>query len=158
MVLLTYISLAIEMISIYNFLMPHKFSIIFKNIGLKCTPKRLAIMSIIDQSNTYLSPEDVWKQLKVRFEQIGLPTVYRNLDDLAKAGAISPIIHPNRQLYYYYCSNEVHHHHFICTGCRRVFDIQSCAIKYIQKEVENMNAKIDSHILQINGRCETCVS
>ena len=86
------------------------FKSIFQDLGLKCTAKRLAIMAIVDQANTYLSPEDIWKEMQNKFDEIGFPTIYRNLEDLANAGIISTILHPNRQLYYYYCDNKKHHH------------------------------------------------
>jgi len=128
-----------------------------KNLKLKSTPKRLAILAILEDEFVYLSPEDIWKRLKERFERIGLPTVYRNLEELSEGGIISKVIHPNRQLYYFFCKNTDHHHHFICVSCRRVEDVQFCAVKQIEEEVaEKIQGRIISHIVQVNGLCRTC--
>jgi Fe2+ or Zn2+ uptake regulation protein len=43
-----------------------------------------------------LSPEDVWKRLKEHFVSMGLPTVYRNLEQLSDENIIFKVIHPNR--------------------------------------------------------------
>ena len=109
--------------------MKQNFSAILKKLGLKETPKRRAVLEVLADEPGFLSPEEVWHALKDRFETIGLPTVYRNLEELATGGVISTIIHPNRQLYYHYCTgNAGHHHHFICTACRKVEDIPDCAV------------------------------
>jgi Fe2+ or Zn2+ uptake regulation protein len=137
--------------------MQEGYQSILKGLGLKSTPKRIAILEILENEFVYLSPEDVWKKMKERFGRIGLPTIYRNLEDLYQGGVISKVIHPNRQLYYYFCRNGDHHHHFICISCRRVEDIWFCAEKEIAHEVsEKIRGEVLSHILQINGLCDAC--
>lgn len=132
---------------------------ILKELELKATPKRVAILDILSGEKVYLSPEQVWTRLKQRFSSIGLPTVYRNLEEMANGGIIFKVIHPDRKLYYFYCSNHRHHHHFVCTTCRRVDDLTSCALQEIEKEVsENLNGTISSHIMQVFGKCRQCSS
>jgi Fe2+ or Zn2+ uptake regulation protein len=106
----------------------------------------------------YLSPEEIWRKMKIQFNRIGLPTVYRNLEELADGNIISKITHPNRQLYYFFCGNNEHHHHFVCLSCRNVDDINFCAIHELRKEVrKKLNAQVVSHILQVNGLCKECL-
>ncbi len=129
-----------------------------RGLNLKSTPKRLAILAILDSERVYLSPEEIWRRMKERFNSIGLPTVYRNLEDLHGGGVISRVIHPNRQLYYYLCRNGDHHHHFICMSCRKVEDIGFCAEKEIEEIVTStIKGKMLSHILQIDGICNRCL-
>jgi Fe2+ or Zn2+ uptake regulation protein len=128
-----------------------------KNIGLKITPKRLAIIDILARELRYLSAEEVWNAMKDRFKQIGLPTVYRNLEDLSQGGLIIKIIHPDRKLYYYYCHNTNHHHHFVCISCRKVQDLEFCGEEQIIKEVEDtLKGKVVSHLFQVYGLCREC--
>lgn len=129
-----------------------------KKLNLKSTPKRLAILEILMKESVYLSPEEIWKRLKKRFKRVGLPTVYRNLEELAEGNIISKVSHPNRQLYYYLCNNRAPHHHFICFSCRKVEDINFCRLKELEEEVEEkIKGKIFSHILQVNGLCKKCL-
>ena len=126
-------------------------------LRLKATPKRLAILDILAEASTYLSPEEVWKALGKRFANIGLPTVYRNLEQLSNGSLISKILHPDRKLYYYYCRNDRHHHHFICTGCRKVEDLFSCGAEKIEDEVRTrLKGSVVSHLLQVYGLCSNC--
>jgi Fe2+ or Zn2+ uptake regulation protein len=128
-----------------------------KSLNLKTTPKRLAILSLLGEEPTYVSPEAIWRRLKEEFPRIGLPTVYRNLDELAEGGVISKIIHPNRQLYYFFCPNRSHHHHFICLSCRKVEDLDVCVLEQIEQEVDGkIGGTVLSHLVQVNGLCREC--
>ncbi len=134
------------------------FRELLKNANLKATPKRLAMLDILVSTATYLSPEDIWKQMQGKFRNIGLPTVYRNLEHLSNEKVIMKVIHPDRKLYYYHCRNVEHHHHFICTGCRRVEDLVFCGEKEIEEEVrERLHGSTVSHLLQVFGFCRDCL-
>ncbi|HZV46702.1 MAG TPA: Fur family transcriptional regulator [Thermodesulfovibrionales bacterium] len=138
--------------------MSEKLTKSLKQLNLKVTPKRIAIIEILMKEPGYLSPEEIWRKMKRQFNRIGLPTVYRNLEELADGNIISKITHPNRQLYYFFCGNNEHHHHFVCLSCRNVDDINFCAIHELQKEVKKkLNAQVVSHILQVNGLCKECL-
>jgi len=137
--------------------MDHRHAQALKDAGMKATPKRLAILDTLYAKSTYESPEELWKRLRDRFDRLGLPTVYRNLEELAASGVISKVIHPNRQLYYYFCPNREHHHHFVCLSCRKVADLPSCGIEALEREVsQQTGGKVLSHILQLNGLCGVC--
>lgn len=140
--------------------MKQRINAILKELGLKETPKRLALLEVLAEEPGFLSPEEIWRALKVRFTTIGLPTVYRNLEDLANRGVISTVIHPNRQLYYYFCTEgSGHHHHFICTSCRKVEDIPECTVAAMAGDiVTRAGGKITSHIVQFNGLCGDCLT
>jgi len=138
--------------------MSEELTISLKKLSLKVTPKRIAIIEILMKEPGYLSPEEIWRKMKRQFNRIGLPTVYRNLEELADGNIISKITHPNRQLYYFFCGNNEHHHHFVCLSCRNVDDINFCAIHELQKEVKKkLDAQVVSHILQVNGLCKECL-
>lgn len=133
------------------------FRSILKNLDLKSTPKRLAILDILSREPTYLSPEEIRGRLKERFATIGLPTVYRNLEELANGGVIVKVIHPDRKLYYFLCHNKEHHHHFVCTSCRKVDDLNFCGVHEIEREVsKTLNGTVSSHIMQVFGVCGSC--
>ncbi|MCX8109889.1 MAG: transcriptional repressor [Syntrophorhabdaceae bacterium] len=139
--------------------MESEFAATLKGLNMKVTPKRLAILEILSKESIYLSPEEVWQLMKERFKSIGLPTVYRNLEDLSNGGAITKVIHPDRKLYYFCCRNQEHHHHFVCVFCRRVEDISYCGNKEIVNEVSTtLKGKVLSHVLQVYGICNSCIN
>lgn len=126
------------------------FPQLLKSLQLKVTPQRLAILDIMLAAHTYLSPEEVQLQLHGK---IGLPTIYRNLEELSSQGVISKILHPNRQLYYYFCPNSEHHHHFVCLSCRTVQDIHDCGCAAMAGQIDG---QVDLHIMQALGTCRRC--
>jgi len=137
--------------------MDQRHALALKQFNMKATPKRLAILEMLEGEKGYASPEELWKRLRDRFDRLGLPTVYRILEELAASGLLTKVIHPNRQLYYYFCSNREHHHHFVCLSCRKVEDIPACGIEALEREVSLRNgSKVLSHILQLNGLCSGC--
>src|SRR6185369_3094029 len=139
--------------------MDRSYALALKDAKMKATPKRLAILEMLNSQSAYLSPEEIWKQLRDSFDRLGLPTIYRNLEELAASGVISKVSHPNRQLYYYLCSNREHHHHFVCLSCRKVEDIPSCGIETLEQEIsQRTGGKVLSHILQLNGLCGGCAA
>jgi Fur family zinc uptake transcriptional regulator/Fur family ferric uptake transcriptional regulator len=128
-----------------------------KNCNLKATPKRIALIELLSEASVYMGPREIWDHLKKRFKKLGLPTVYRNLEELVEAGVISRIFHPNRQLYYFLCERHHHHHHFICIACGKVQDLDFCAAEKLDREVsKKYGGKILSHMLQVNGLCGSC--
>lgn len=137
--------------------MKNEFFPFLQKLGLKATPKRLALLELLAAKAEYESPEYLWKRLKRRFPGIGLPTVYRNLEELEAGGVITKVIHPDRRLYYFFCGHSAHHHHFVCMSCRKVEDFHSCAMHEMEKEIrKKIRGKVFSHILQVNGLCRQC--
>jgi len=137
--------------------MKNEYRSTLQNLQLKTTPKRLAILEVLAQESIYLSPEEIWKRMKERFEKIGLPTVYRNLEELSEGHVLSKVVLPDGQRYYYLCKNRSNHHHFVCIDCRKVEDIHCCGVKKIEEEVrKRIKGMMVSHILQVNGLCREC--
>jgi Fe2+ or Zn2+ uptake regulation protein len=132
------------------------FPQLLKSLQLKVTPQRLAILESMLAASTYLSPEEVQSQVQLRTaSKVGLPTIYRNLEELSAQGVISKILHPNRQLYYYFCANRDHHHHFVCLACRTVQDIHDCACAELAGKIDG---EVELQIMQALGTCRRCVS
>lgn len=136
-----------------------QFDTLLRRLRLKVTPKRLAILEILASESIYLTPEEVWKRVRKRFLRAGLPTVYRNLEELSEYGVLIKIVHPDRRLYYYFCPNGHHHHHFVCISCRRVEDLNFCGLDVIDKEVRrSLKGTVISHLMQVYGHCKECLA
>lgn len=130
---------------------------ILRRLRLKVTPQRLEVMHCLGGERAYLSADEVWNRVKPRLGSIGLPTVYRILDELAEARVITRIFRADRKQYYFLCTNREHHHHFVCDSCRRVEDMDLCGLDGMTREIARRSGgRVLSHILQINGLCAEC--
>jgi len=137
--------------------MEQEFRELLRGLRLKATPQRLGVLRALAPEATFLSAEQIWGKVRLRLASIGLPTVYRILEELASAGIVTRVIHGNRQLYYYYCSNQKHHHHFVCISCRKVEDVDLCIAGELEQEVnKRIKGRLISHIIQLQGLCSTC--
>lgn len=94
----------------------------FKDIGIKLTPQRLAILDYLEGNVEHPSAEDIYNGLRGRFPTMSLATVYATLSTLREKGRVIEItIDPDKKRF---DPNISEHSHLICTGCKRVVDIK----------------------------------
>lgn len=95
---------------------------VYKNLGLKLTPQRLAILEYLENNKEHPSAEDIYNALKPKFPSMSFATVYNTLEILTQKGIIKEIIvDPYKKRF----DPFIHpHHHFICKRCKRVFDVE----------------------------------
>jgi Fe2+ or Zn2+ uptake regulation protein len=130
---------------------------LLRQLKLKVTPRRQEVLNCLGKEPSYLSADEVWNRIKARLGSIGLPTVYRILDELAVAGVITRIFLSDRKQYYFLCANQGHHHHFVCETCRRVEDVSQCGLDGVSRDIARRSGgRVTSHIIQINGICGSC--
>ena len=57
----------------------------YRNVGLKLTPQRLAILNYLEGNKEHPSAEDVYKAVSRKFPTMSLATVYNTLESLKRA-------------------------------------------------------------------------
>lgn len=85
------------------------------------TKQRAAVRNIIYNSPDHLSAEQIYSQAREQIPDIGLGTVYRNLNLLTENGEIRRVPIPNHSDRF--DKNTSLHGHYYCLGCNKVFDI-----------------------------------
>ena len=129
-----------------------------KEIGLKVTPQRHAILKILNQNWTHPSAETIYRELLTKFPRISFATVYNTLSKLAAAEKIQELnIDPQKKRFDPYLAP---HHHFYCRVCRKVFDI----VREVPVPVninptyrENVNGhQVDAIQVNFKGVCKDC--
>ena len=92
-----------------------------KELGLRATPQRLAILRLLEGNISHPSAEELYNSIKPDFPSLSLTTVYNTLDSLSDAGVIQEIsIDSERRRF---DPNPKPHNHFFCNKCRKVFDL-----------------------------------
>jgi Fur family transcriptional regulator, ferric uptake regulator len=130
-----------------------------KKNGHRITPKVRAVIELFLKRKTILDPLEVQAALRMRFKGVGLPTVYRILENLASSGILVTAASEDRQLRYFICQGieSGHHHHFICRKCGKVEEVDLCLMEDVSKYVKrHLKATVQSHFLQIEGLCSQC--
>ena len=130
-----------------------------KENGHRVTPKMRAVIELFLERKSILDPFEVQARLQKRFKGVGLPTVYRILENLANCGILVTVANEDRELRYFICRGieHGHHHHFICCNCGNVEEVNLCLMEEVSKYVKrHLGATVQSHFLQIEGLCEKC--
>lgn len=126
--------------------------------GLKNTPRRRAVINLFLEESVYLNPLEVRAKLSSRDINVGIPSVYRILEELNHAGILKKTEKSDRYLYYYLCfPSDSHHHHFFCNNCRKVIHLGKCSFMNDISPFDELDGcTVDKHYFSIEGRCRSC--
>jgi Fur family peroxide stress response transcriptional regulator len=101
--------------------MPRTDATNWKNLGIKLTPQRLAILDYLEGNTDHPSADDIYKAVQKAFPTMSFATVYTTLDTLRQRGKLTELsIDPAKKRF---DPNTGKHHHLICTGCKKVVDV-----------------------------------
>lgn len=93
----------------------------YRDIGLKRTPQRLAILECLEGNKDHPSAEDIFRRVQKRFPTMSLATVYSTLTVLKERGSITELtLDPAKKRY---DPDTGLHNHLICLSCRKIVDI-----------------------------------
>jgi Fur family ferric uptake transcriptional regulator len=135
-----------------------KIASVLKQQGYKLTPQRRAVMGVIARSRSHLTPAAVYDKVCQQYPGIGLVTVYRTLELLARLGFICEVHAGDNGRSYLLRRSPGHHHHLICSDCNRVVDFTDCDLGWLEERLTRQTGfQIDSHLVEFVGRCRECL-
>jgi len=125
--------------------------------GLRLTPIRELVLSLIWQSHKPLGAYDILPSLAEAGFNSAPPTVYRALEFLQEQGLIHRISTLNA---YIGCPSPEHEHtgyFLICKGCNNAVEMHcSDAEKAITAQTNDLGFQIDSVSTEVLGLCKNC--
>lgn len=125
--------------------------------GFRMTSQRMAILHVLHQKGTHLSPVEVYKQAKTELPGLTEPTVYRTLEFLADNGLARPSYSSSGHLTYEIAGSE--HHHIICRVCKGEIEVEHTMLESLYRLLEMASGyrSIDSHVtfFGVCPRCQT---
>ncbi len=126
-----------------------------KNVGLRITQPRLKIMQILQQSAVrHLTADDVYQQLQLQGEEIGLATVYRVLAQFESVGLLMRHNFEGGRAIFER-NDSGHHDHFFCVECDRVFEFCDTALERRQQKIaNNAGFALQEHAMYLYGTCK----
>jgi Fur family peroxide stress response transcriptional regulator len=125
----------------------------YKNIGLKLTPQRLAVLQYLEGNKSHPSAEEIYRAVKRRFPTISLATIYNILESLKEKGLVQEInIDPYKKRF---DPDTTSHHHLICTKCGRIVDIE---MGFNPSLPEAEGFRIERIHMEFYGVCRDCSS
>jgi Fur family ferric uptake transcriptional regulator len=144
---------------------PHKLRHRFKGHVSRWTMPREAILELLSKSSKHMSAKEIYASLYNTYPGMGLTTVYRTLDLLARMGIVTRLTLGDGQSRYEFKLSEKkdHHHHLICTNCGEIIDYSEFLdeeLRLVRKTEERLEKKYEFKIMDHNieflGLCEKC--
>ena len=141
------------MFSIKNY---EKLKDFFHEKGLKCTPQRLAVLKVLQDTRAYLSINIIHQKVKELLPDTALATVYRSLETLVDLD-LAVKVHLEDGCHSYAIAPEGHKHPIVCTDCNKVIEFTECPLEDISNKIsKETGVKINTHFLQLFAKCGEC--
>lgn len=124
-------------------------------MALKYSRQREVIKEFVYSRHDHPTADDVYVNIRKKFPNISLGTVYRNLTLLSDMGEI-------RRLRVgdgvdHFDADTTPHNHFICSECGCVIDLEMENIDFITKAAgKHFSGEIKGHTTYFYGYCESC--
>lgn len=120
------------------------------------TKQRSAVLEFLDGQNTFRSAQDIYSDLRVRGNNIGLATVYRALQGMVEDGEIDVLRTDDGEAVYRRCGTH-HHHHLVCRVCGRTVEVEDQPVERWAAKVAQANGFVDvEHQVEVFGVCAEC--
>ncbi|MBP9719521.1 MAG: transcriptional repressor [Candidatus Levybacteria bacterium] len=134
----------------------HNCSDELRQIDLKATPARIAVLQLLEKSDTPLDVASIIVYLQKNDVEIDPATAFRIVNMFTEKGIITPIQFNEGKLRYE-LSSKAAHHHLVCEHCGNIEDISDCNIKELEKEIQKKKGfVVKHHSLEFFGLCRNC--
>jgi len=124
-----------------------------RDIGLKLTPQRIAILDCLKGNRRHPSAEDIYRVVRNKFPTMSFATVYTTLAALKeKQRVIELTIDPDKKRY---DPETGSHNHLICVVCKQIVDVAGAGDPELPGREEQGFKIIASHT-EFYGFCPDC--
>jgi Fur family ferric uptake transcriptional regulator len=126
-----------------------------KKAGLKVTHPRMRILEILETAaGRHMTAEDIYKELLLHEDDIGLATVYRVLTQFEAAGLVLKHNFEGGQAVYELDRGK-HHDHMVDIDTGKVIEFTSEEIEKLQREIaERHGYVLEEHSLVLYVRAK----
>lgn len=121
------------------------------------TKQRDAIIEQLEKSVDFRSARQIHLALLAEGSNIGLATVYRNLQVLHELGSLDMIRHEEGEALYRLCNNDIHHHHLVCRECGKTVDVAAEEVEvWVEQVTKRYGFTQVEHSADMFGLCDRC--
>ena len=121
--------------------------------GLKVTPQRLGILSLMQQSG-HVSVDDLYAEIKKQFPSVSLATMYKNINAMMNSSTIIEVKIPKQKSRFEIVKEK--HGHLLCQECGDFSDIKVDFEKVIGDIQMKSRYKLFETNLVLSGICPRC--
>jgi Fur family peroxide stress response transcriptional regulator len=124
-------------------------------IIMNYSKQREKILQVLKQNAIHPTAEELLEFLKCEKSNVGMTTLYRNLNQLTNAGIIKRIDGLGISAHFDPYTNP--HHHFICDKCGKIFDVPAKFIPNLLNTTQSITGfEISDYDIIFHGTCDNC--
>ncbi len=135
---------------------PGKFRRMIRQMGLKVTQQRMAILESLSAGRAHVTAQEVFETVNASHPEIGFATVYRFLRKMAEQNLVTEVRMgglPAR----YELTPRRHHDHLTCVSCGQIVEFECPPIENLQEKVAHDHGfQLTHHVLELYGICPRC--
>lgn len=127
----------------------------------RLTPQRRMILDVfLSRDDQHLSADEIHNLIRQQEGEIGIATVYRNLDLMAELGLLNKINFGDGRSRYELAQSHLdhhQHHHLVCLCCQEIFEVKDDLLTHLEEQIKKEhNFAIVDHNVQFYGYCAVC--
>lgn len=119
------------------------------------TPQRNAIITLLANSTSHPTVENIYEELLPQYPSMSMATVYNTIKMLKEHNMIKEIHVDEPSIHYDF--NVEEHYHVVCKSCGKIVDVSVPLEETFGETFENKSGfKIDTYDLKLKGLCREC--
>jgi Fe2+ or Zn2+ uptake regulation protein len=124
--------------------------------GYRLTEPRRDVVQLITDREGHFTAAELLDDARARQLGIGRATIFRALELFTELNVLERLDLPTGEHAYVPCE-PAHHHHLVCSVCGRSREVDDHGVQAALEEIERHTGySIDSHRLELYGRCPRC--
>ena len=129
--------------------------------GLKTTEPRKVLLQFLDkENNKHLSCDEIYERISKNHPNIGIATVYRNIQLFEELNIVSKLTLDDGIGRYELSNLDGHshqHHHLVCVSCNKLIEVKEDLLGTLEEDIEREHDfEIVDHDLKFFGYCNEC--
>lgn len=124
--------------------------------GVKRTPQREIVLSILENSQEPLSAADICSKMEEGGDTVWMSTIYRALELFVKNDVVIKTNVLNNEMAVYELNRFEHKHYAVCIKCHKMISMHNCPIDKFIPELKEKEFRVMGHNLEIFGCCKDC--
>jgi len=114
------------------------------------------ILRAVEEADSHISAEEIYAQVRARYPQMNISTVYRTLELVKELGLVTETDLGDGRVRYH-CIGKGRHHHLVCEKCGEIIDMEESVLSPLWVEIQQKyNFKVNMKHLAFFGLCPRC--
>lgn len=119
---------------------------------------RRAVIELLGRQSCCLSAQEIFDQLRADDHRIGIASVYRSLEQLARDGYVHRVeMGLDGARFEPVLAGGEHHHHIVCDECGKIEAFEDAGLERAIGKLERQTGfTIEGHEVVLHGACSHC--